>query len=219
MGEEHCARADPAAPAAGHPAAGWGSTGHPAAGWGSGPPLPSTPSAAVLAPPSPRPPHPDNPLQGQASWGGHLLPNRASRVPCTFLGTAPFWGRHPDGPQDPALAGTWQEPAEGLGWWARWGTPPPPQPGLLPAHHRASCLLGLPRGDLCCHPVACGGSAGGASPLQPVLGLSKAANPQGLRAQQGGRVAGAGSFGRTSGSQTAAGAARPGAVLTAPSSG
>lgn len=93
MGEEHCARADPAAPAAGHPAAGWGSTGHPAAGWGSGPPLPSTPSAAVLAPPSPRPPH--NPLQGQASWGGPSLPQ-----PClqgaphlsgdgTFLGTAP----------------------------------------------------------------------------------------------------------------------------------
>lgn len=93
MGEEHCARADPAAPAAGHPAAGWGSTGHPAAGWGSGPPLPSTPSAAVLAPPSPRPPH--NPLQGQASWGGPSPPQ-----PClqgaphlsgdgTFLGTAP----------------------------------------------------------------------------------------------------------------------------------
>lgn len=195
MGEEHCARADPAAPAAGHPAA----------GWGSGPPLPSTPSAAVLAPPSP-PPH--NPLQGQASWGGPSPPQPCLQGAPHLSGDGTFLRTAPRRPPRPSPGWDMAGASRGTGVVGPMGDPttttaraaPRPPSGKLPPRP--------PQGRSLLPPSGLRGKCRRSVPAAARPGLV-----------QSRKSAGAGSFGRTSGSQTAAGAARPGAVLTAPSSG
>lgn len=182
-----------------------------------GDPGPHSPAPQVqrCGPPTLSAPQADKPLQGQDSWGGHPHPNHASGVPSTFLGTAPG--------QPPRLSPGWDVAGAtgGTGVVGLMGDPTTTTAqaapwAAAPTHHWASRRLSHPRGDLCCHPAACRGSAGRVSPLQAVIGLSEAGKSAAADWWPAGAERAAGWMGRTSGERL--GSRRPGAVPTAPSS-